>query len=52
MHLGMKEKGTLNSLMVSTIDFANITTLVADIDLPQLFNFLTGLDQYKDTNSN
>ena len=52
IHLGLEEKGTLDSLMVSTIDFADITTLVADIDLPQLFNFLTGLDQYKDTNSN
>ena len=49
IHLGLKEKGTLDSLMVSTIDFANITTLVADIDLPQLFNFLTGLDQYQDS---
>jgi hypothetical protein len=35
--------------MVSTIDFADITTLVADIHLPQLFNFLTGLDQYQDS---
>mgnify|MGYP007014490514 FL=1 len=49
IRLGLEEKGTLNSLMVSTIDFANITTLVADIDLPQLFNFLTGLDQYQDS---
>ncbi|EDL24706.1 RIKEN cDNA 4930433I11, isoform CRA_b [Mus musculus] len=49
IHLGMEEKGTLDSLMVSTIDFADITTLVADIDLPQLFNFLTGLDQYQDS---
>ena len=49
IHLGLEEKGTLDSLMVSTIDFADITTLVADIHLPQLFNFLTGLDQYQDS---
>ncbi|XP_021053387.1 uncharacterized protein C2orf78 homolog isoform X2 [Mus pahari] len=49
IHLGLEEKGTLDSLMVSTIAFADITTLVADIHLPQLFNFLTGLDQYQDT---
>lgn len=47
--LGLEEKGTVDSLMVSTIDFADITTLVADIHLPQLFNFLTGLDQFQDT---
>ncbi|GAB1291963.1 hypothetical protein APTSU1_000719400 [Apodemus speciosus] len=47
--LGLEEKGTLDSLVVPTIDFADITTLVADIHLPQLFNFLTGLDQFQDT---
>ncbi|XP_031242124.1 uncharacterized protein C2orf78 homolog [Mastomys coucha] len=49
IQLGLEEKGTLDSLMVSTIDFADITTPMADIHLPQLFNFLTGLDQFQDT---
>nr|BAC26554.1 unnamed protein product [Mus musculus] len=49
IHLGLEEKGTLDSLKVSTIDFPDITTLVADIHLPQLFKFLTGLDQYQDS---
>ncbi|XP_028639877.1 uncharacterized protein C2orf78 homolog [Grammomys surdaster] len=35
--------------MVSTINFANNPTLVADIHLPQLFNFFEGLDQFQDT---
>ena len=30
IYLGLEEKGTLNSLMVSTIDFPDITILVAD----------------------
>lgn len=42
--LGLEEKGKLDSLLVSTSEFPDITILVADINLPQLFNFLTGLD--------
>jgi hypothetical protein len=52
IYLGLEEKGTLDSLMVSTIDSPDITILVADIHLPQLFKFLTGIDQYQDTISN
>ncbi|XP_021512867.1 uncharacterized protein C2orf78 homolog [Meriones unguiculatus] len=46
--LGLEEQGTLESLMMSTIDFADINTLVADIHLPQLFNSLTDLEQFPD----
>ena len=34
--------------MESSIDFAGITTVVADIHLPELFSFLTDLDQFQD----
>ncbi|XP_027276329.1 uncharacterized protein C2orf78 homolog [Cricetulus griseus] len=46
--LGLEEPGTLRSVMVSSIDFEDMTTLVSDIQLPQLLNSLTDLVQYED----
>ncbi|CAO2625668.1 Uncharacterized protein C2orf78 homolog [Lemmus lemmus] len=47
-NLGLEEPEALQSVMESSIDFAHMTTLVADIHLPQLLNFITGLDQMED----
>ncbi|XP_057617245.1 uncharacterized protein C2orf78 homolog [Chionomys nivalis] len=46
--LGLEDTETLKSAMESSTDFADMTTLVADIHLPQLLNFNTGLDQMED----
>ncbi|EGV94630.1 Uncharacterized protein C2orf78-like [Cricetulus griseus] len=46
--LGLEEPGTLQSVMVSSIDFEDMTTLVSDIHLPQLLNSLTDLVQLED----
>ncbi|XP_055450682.1 uncharacterized protein C2orf78 homolog [Psammomys obesus] len=44
----LEEQQTMDSLKMSTIDFADITTLVTGIHLPQLFNSLTDLEQFQD----
>ncbi|XP_041500816.1 uncharacterized protein C2orf78 homolog, partial [Microtus oregoni] len=46
--LGLEDPEALQSVMESSNDFADMTTLVADIHLPQLLNFNTGLDQMED----
>nr|XP_048298011.1 uncharacterized protein C2orf78 homolog [Myodes glareolus] len=46
--LGLEEFETLQSVMESSVDFADMTTLVADSHLPQLLNSITGLDQMED----
>ncbi|KAH0520435.1 hypothetical protein LTLLF_206680 [Microtus ochrogaster] len=46
--LGLEEPEALQSVMESSNDFADKTTLVEDIHLPQLLNFNTGLDQMED----
>ncbi|XP_038196932.1 uncharacterized protein C2orf78 homolog [Arvicola amphibius] len=46
--LGLEEPEALRSVMESSNDFADMTALVADVHLPQLFNFITGLDQMED----
>lgn len=45
--LSLKDQGTLENGIESSDDFADITTLVEDIHLPQLFNSLNDLDQSK-----
>ncbi|EGW14844.1 Uncharacterized protein C2orf78-like [Cricetulus griseus] len=45
---GLEEPGTLQSVMVSSIDFEDMTTLVSDIHLPQLLNSITDLIQLED----
>ncbi|XP_035294500.1 uncharacterized protein C2orf78 homolog, partial [Cricetulus griseus] len=45
---GLEEPGTLKSVMVSSIDFEDMTTLVSDIHLPQLLNSITDLIQLED----
>ncbi|CAO2625699.1 Uncharacterized protein C2orf78 homolog [Lemmus lemmus] len=47
-NLGLKEPEAQQSVMESSIDFADMTTLVADIHLPHLLNFITDLDQTED----
>ncbi|OBS67913.1 hypothetical protein A6R68_03547 [Neotoma lepida] len=42
--LGLEEPGALQSVMVSGIDLEDMTTLVSDIQLPQLLNSLTDLE--------
>ncbi|XP_041500797.1 uncharacterized protein C2orf78 homolog [Microtus oregoni] len=46
--LGQEEPGVLQSVVGSNKDFADMTALVADIHLPQLFNSLTELNQFQD----
>ncbi|KAK7797341.1 hypothetical protein U0070_002414 [Myodes glareolus] len=46
--LGQEEPGVLQSVVDSNMDFAEMTALVADIHLPQLFNSLTELNQFQD----
>ncbi|XP_051005611.1 uncharacterized protein C2orf78 homolog [Acomys russatus] len=46
--IGPEEQRALDNVMMSTIDFADIKTLVADIHLPQLFNTFTDLEQFQD----
>nr|XP_048298040.1 uncharacterized protein C2orf78 homolog [Myodes glareolus] len=46
--LGQEEPGVLQSVVDSNMDFADMTALVADIHLPQLFNSLTELNQFQD----
>ncbi|EGW12708.1 Uncharacterized protein C2orf78-like [Cricetulus griseus] len=47
--LDQKELGSMQSVMGSGIDFADMTTMVADIHLPQVFNSLSDVDQFQDT---
>ncbi|XP_051005610.1 uncharacterized protein C2orf78 homolog [Acomys russatus] len=46
--IGPEEQRALDNVMMSTRDFADIKTLVADIRLPQLFNTFTDLEQFQD----
>lgn len=46
--LGLEEPEALHSVMESSNDFTDMTTLVADIHLPQLLNSITGLDPMED----
>ncbi|XP_075808236.1 uncharacterized protein C2orf78 homolog [Microtus pennsylvanicus] len=46
--LGQEDPGVLQSVVGSNMDFADMTALVADIHLPQLFNSLTELNQFQD----
>ncbi|XP_059137255.1 uncharacterized protein C2orf78 homolog [Peromyscus eremicus] len=46
--LGQDEPGVLQDAMSSSMDFADMTTLVADIHLPLLFNSLTEINQFQD----
>lgn len=46
--LGLEEPEALQSVMESSNDFADMTTLVAESHLPQLLNSITGLDQIED----
>ncbi|XP_044910349.1 uncharacterized protein C2orf78 homolog isoform X2 [Felis catus] len=45
--MSLEDQGTLENGIVSSGGFADITTLVEDIHLPQLFNSLNDLDQSK-----
>lgn len=47
-NLGLEEPEALQSIVESSNDFADMTTLVADIHLHQLLNSITGLDQMED----
>ncbi|CAO2625667.1 Uncharacterized protein C2orf78 homolog [Lemmus lemmus] len=47
-NFGVEEPEALQRVMESSIDFADMTTLVADIHIPQLLNFITRLDQMED----
>uniref|UniRef100_A0A8C8W579 DUF4629 domain-containing protein n=1 Tax=Peromyscus maniculatus bairdii TaxID=230844 RepID=A0A8C8W579_PERMB len=52
--LGQDEPGVLQSVMGSSMDFADMTTLVADIHLPRLLNSITDrnpLDQVQESSS-
>lgn len=42
--LGLEKPEALQSIMESSVDFADMTTLMADIHLPQLLNSITDLD--------
>ncbi|XP_076433126.1 uncharacterized protein C2orf78 homolog [Peromyscus maniculatus bairdii] len=46
--LGQDEPGLLQSEMGSSMDFADMTTLVADIHLPRLFNSITDRNPFQD----
>nr|XP_042131203.1 uncharacterized protein C2orf78 homolog [Peromyscus maniculatus bairdii] len=46
--LGQDEPGVLQSAMGSSMDFADMTTLVADIHLPRLFNSITDRNPFQD----
>uniref|UniRef100_H0XIT3 Chromosome 2 open reading frame 78 n=1 Tax=Otolemur garnettii TaxID=30611 RepID=H0XIT3_OTOGA len=46
--LSLEDHGTLENEMESSSSFSDITTLVKDINLPQLFDSLKDLDQSKD----
>ncbi|XP_076433341.1 uncharacterized protein C2orf78 homolog isoform X1 [Peromyscus maniculatus bairdii] len=46
--LGQDEPGVLQSVMDSSMDFADMTTLVADIRLPRLFNSITDMNPFQD----
>ncbi|XP_075808210.1 uncharacterized protein C2orf78 homolog [Microtus pennsylvanicus] len=46
--LGLEDPEALQSVMESSNDFTDMTTLVADIHLPQLLNSITDLDQMED----
>ncbi|XP_059973972.1 uncharacterized protein C2orf78 isoform X1 [Mesoplodon densirostris] len=48
--LSLENRGTLENGMESSSGFADITALVEDIHLPQLFNSLKDLDQSKGPN--
>ncbi|XP_008843118.2 uncharacterized protein C2orf78-like [Nannospalax galili] len=44
---GIADQGTFENGIESSIDFEDITTIVADIHLPQLLNSLTDLNQFQ-----
>ncbi|XP_052616291.1 uncharacterized protein C2orf78 homolog [Peromyscus californicus insignis] len=46
--LGQDEPGVLQSVMDSSMDFADMTTLVADIHLPRLFHSITEMNPFQD----
>ena len=46
--LGLEKPEALQIIMKSSVDFADMTTLVADLHLPQLLNSITDLDQKED----
>ncbi|XP_076400923.1 uncharacterized protein C2orf78 homolog isoform X1 [Peromyscus maniculatus bairdii] len=46
--LGQDEPGVLQSVMGSSMDFADMTTLVADIHLPRLSNSITDRNPFQD----
>ncbi|XP_076433185.1 uncharacterized protein C2orf78 homolog [Peromyscus maniculatus bairdii] len=46
--LGQDEPGVLQSVMDSSMDFADMTTLVGDIHLPRLFNSITDRNPLQD----
>ncbi|XP_076433195.1 uncharacterized protein C2orf78 homolog [Peromyscus maniculatus bairdii] len=46
--LSQDEPGVLQSVMGSSMDFADMTTLVADIHLPRLFNSITDMNPLQD----
>ncbi|XP_051030907.1 uncharacterized protein C2orf78 homolog [Phodopus roborovskii] len=47
--LNQEELGGLQSVVGSSTDFADMTTMVADIHLPQVFSSLSDVDQFLDT---
>uniref|UniRef100_A0A8C8URF1 DUF4629 domain-containing protein n=1 Tax=Peromyscus maniculatus bairdii TaxID=230844 RepID=A0A8C8URF1_PERMB len=46
--LGQDEPGVLQSVIDSSMDFADMTTLVADIQLPRLSNSITDMNPFQD----
>ena len=46
--LTLEDQGTLEDGVECSIDFVDITTVVVDIHLPKLFNYLTDLHQFQD----
>ncbi|KAL6057251.1 hypothetical protein STEG23_005713, partial [Scotinomys teguina] len=46
--LGQNEPGELQSVMGSSLDLADMTTLVADVHLPQLLNSITEVNHFQD----
>ncbi|KAL1764448.1 hypothetical protein HispidOSU_000279, partial [Sigmodon hispidus] len=46
--LGLQDPESVHGVRMPIIDFADMTTVVSDIDLPQLLNTLTDLEQLED----
>ncbi|KAL1764798.1 hypothetical protein HispidOSU_003512 [Sigmodon hispidus] len=46
--LGLQDPESVHGVRLSSIDFADMTTVESDIDLPQLLNTLTDLEQLED----